>query len=305
MAIYRLDRFFKDKELSGTMVFSILFSAFVFLFLAALIFFLFIEGFPALKREGLQFFTEANWFFRISEYKAASMIYGTFMVSLIAIFIAAPIGFGASVFISEYLSGSPRFFAKSIIELLAGIPSVVYGLLGILFLQPFLYKNFDLNSGDTLLTAGVLLSIMILPTIITLSDDAFRSVSSEERETSLSLGLTKEETFFSTVFPKALPGFIVAILLATGRALGETIAVFLVVGRADNRLPNSLFDLDPVFKAGQTLTSKLGGSEIFIAYGNPEHWSSIVALGLFLFVFVMGCVLIGDLILIYRDKSRI
>lgn len=286
------------------MIFSIVFSALSFLFLAALIFFLFLKGFPALKREGFQFFTVANWFFRADEFKAASMIYGTFVVSMIAIIIAAPVGFGASIFISEYLNGMPRFFAKSIIELLAGIPSVVYGLIGILFLQPFLYNNFSLDSGDTLLTAGVLLSVMILPTIITLSDDAFRSVPSEERENSLSLGLTKQETFFNAVLPKAFPGFIVAILLATGRALGETIAVYLVVGRADNRLPSSLFDLEPIFKAGQTLTSKLGGSELFIAYGNADHWSSIIALGLVLFVFVMLFVMVGDFILISRNRSR-
>lgn len=304
MAIYRLNRFFKHKELSGVLIFSIVFSALAFLFLAVLVFFLFIEGIPALKREGFSFFTDANWFFRVDNFKAASMIYGTFVVSLIAIIIATPIGFGSSIFLSEYIRGTPRFFAKSTVELLAGIPSVVYGLLGILFLQPFLYKNLGLDSGDTLFTAGILLSIMILPTIITLSDDAYRSVPKEERETSLSLGLTKQETFFSAVFPKALPGFIVAILLATGRALGETIAVYLVVGRADNRLPNSFFDMDPIFKAGQTLTSKLGGSELFIAYGNPEHWSSIIALGLILFVFVIVFVLIGDLILTARRGSH-
>ena len=145
MAIYRLSRFFKHKELSGVLIFSIIFSALAFLFLSSLVLFLFLEGIPALKREGLTFFTAANWFFREGEFKAASMIYGTFIVSLIAIIIATPIGFGSSIFISEYLKGKQRFFAKSVIELLAGVPSVVYGLLGVLILRSFVSHTFSLD----------------------------------------------------------------------------------------------------------------------------------------------------------------
>src|SRR5262249_45972188 len=139
-------------------------------------------------------------------------------------------------------------------------------------------------SGDTLLTAALLLAVMILPTIMTLADDALRDVPSAQRLAARGLGLTHTEAVFSVTLPQAGRGICSAVLLGLGRALGETIAVFLVVGRQDNQWPESLWSLQPLIKAGQTLTSKLGGSETNIAYGDPLHWAAIVGLGLILLV---------------------
>ncbi|MGH8005932.1 MAG: PstC family ABC transporter permease, partial [Candidatus Binatia bacterium] len=152
---------------------------------------------------------------------------------------------------------------------------------------------FDPLSGDTLLTAGVLLAVMILPTVMTLSDDALRGVPGAQRAAARGLGLTQTEVVLGVSLPQALPGIVAATLLGLGRALGETIAVFLVVGRQDNQWPATLFSLRPLIAAGQTLTSKLGGSETNIAYGDPLHWAAMVGLGLILLGMVATVTLVG------------
>jgi phosphate transport system permease protein len=237
-----------------------------------------------------------EWFYRAEIFGALSMIYGTIVVSVIALLLAVPIAIGAAIFTAEVLSARSRLAVKVVIELMAGIPSVVYGLLGILLLRDWVYgllSPFDLLSGDTLLTAGILLAVMILPTVMTLSDDALRGVPSTQRLAARGLGLTRAEAVISVCLPQAWPGILAAVLLGLGRALGETIAVFLVVGRQDNQLPASLFSLRPLFEAGQTLTSKLGGSEINIAYGNPLHWAAVVGLGLVLLTIVVAVTVVG------------
>lgn len=248
------------------------------------------------QTEGLSFVVGKRWFYRQAEFGALPMIYGTTVVAFIAIIVAAPVGIGAAIFTSEFAPSRIRVFLKVSIELLAGIPSVVYGLLGILLLRDWIYSllsSFDVLSGDTLLTAALLLSIMILPTIMTLSDDALRGVPRAHRISARGLGLTSTESVLSVVLPQARSGIIAAILLAFGRALGETIAVFLVVGRQDNQWPSNPFSLRPLMQAGQTLTSKLGGSETNIAYSDPMHWAGIVGLALVLLAFAATISMVG------------
>lgn len=239
------------------------------------------QSVPVWQHEGWNYLTGQKWFFRQHEFGALPMIYGSLAVSIIALALAAPIGIGAAIFTAEYLTRRPRLAVKVLIELLAGVPSVVYGLLGILLLRDWIYDTFarfDPLSGDTLLTAGVLLAVMILPTIVTLSDDALRAIPAAQRRAARSLGLTRAETIVAISIPQAARGFGSALLLAFGRALGETIAVFLVIGRQDNNFPQSLLE------AGQTITSKLGSSETNIAYGDPLHWAAISGLALVLLV---------------------
>jgi ABC-type phosphate transport system permease subunit len=134
----------------------------------------------------------------------------------------------------------------------------------------------------------VLLAVMIVPTIATLADDALHAVPRAVREAARGLGLTRGESIVTIVLPRASSGIVAAALLGFGRAVGETIAVFLVVGRADNRLPESLFSFAPVADAGQTITSKLGGSETSIAVGDALHTSALFALALLLLIVVLG-----------------
>lgn len=257
---------------------------------------LLLESLPVWKHSGFGFLTGERWFFRNQEYGAASMIYGTIVVAIIALAIATPLGIGAAIFGSEYLPRRVRLGMKITVELLAGVPSVVYGLLGVLLLRNWIYElltDFDLLSGDTLLTAGVLLAIMILPTIMTLADDALCGVPGAQRIAARGLGLNSTEVALSISIPQAIPGLVAAVLLALGRAMGETIAVFLVVGRQDNRWPETLASLRPLLESGQTLTSKLGGSETNIAYGQPLHWAAMVGLGLVLLALVVAVTLVG------------
>jgi len=257
---------------------------------------LFLGSLPIWGHEGVGFITDTKWFFRQEEFGAASMIYGSVVVAIIAILIAAPLGVASAVFGVEFLPQKWRLTLKIVIELLAGVPSVVYGLLGVLILRNWIYdifQDFDISSGDTLLTAGILLGIMILPTVMTLSDDALRSVPKNQRTAARGLGMNSSEAALFVALPQAMPGLLAAILLGIGRALGETIAVFLVVGRQDNQFPSNLFNLEPVLSSGQTLSSKLGGAETNIAYGDPIHWGAITGLGLILLSVVVLTTLLG------------
>ena len=273
------------------------FSALAVGFLLAMVGLFIYQSLPVWRHAGWHYLTSPKWYYRSSAFGSLSMLYGTLAVAVIAMTLAVPVGLGAAVFTSEYLPPRWRLAVKITIELLAGIPSVVYGLLGILFLRDWIYQlltPLDPVSGDTLLTAGILLAVMVLPTIMTLGDDALQGVASLQRVAARGLGLTRAETVLHVTLPQARPGLVAAALLGLGRALGETIAVFLVVGRQDNRWPERLFSLGPLAEAGQTITSKLGGSETNIAYGNPLHWAAIIALGLLLLTMVSLCVAVAN-----------
>jgi phosphate transport system permease protein len=258
-------------------------------FLLFLVASLVVESWPVWRHEGAAYLTGKTWHVRAERFGALPMLYGSLVVSAIALTLAAPIGLGAALFSAEYLPGRWRWWAKGPIELLAGVPSVVYGLLGVLLLRDWIYDllaPFDPLSGDTLLTGGVLLAVMVLPTIMSLADDALRGVAASQRRAARVLGLTRAESILRVSLPQAAPGLAAALLLGLGRALGETIAVFLVVGRRDNQWPDAPLSPRAWLDAGQTLTSKLGSSETFVAYGDPLHWGAIVGLGLVLMVVV-------------------
>lgn len=255
-----------------------------------------VQSLPAWRHSGLDLLTGTRWFYRAAEFGLLPMLYGTLAVAAVALFVATPIALGAALFTSECLAGRSRLAVKGLIEMLAGVPSVVYGLLGILLLRNWVYRllePWEPLSGDTLLTAGLLLSVMILPTVMTLVDDALRGVPASQRHAARALGLTSAETAMTVSLPQALPGLVAAVLLGLGRALGETIAVFLVVGRQDNQWPERLLSWKPLGSAGQTLTTKLGGSETFLAWGDPVHWGALSVAGLVLLVLVAGLTLVG------------
>jgi len=265
-------------------------------FVLAIVLSLLVESLPVWRDQGWTYLTGTVWHFRAGNFGALPMIYGSLVVAFIALALAGPLGLGAALFSAEYVPGKWRWWVKAPIELLAGVPSVVYGLLGILLLRDWVYRllsPFDPLSGDTLLTGGVLLAVMILPTVMTLADDALRGVAASQRRAARGLGLTRAESIWRVSLPQATPGLAAALLLGLGRALGETIAVFLVVGRQDNQWPEFLLSPRPWLEAGQTLTSKLGGSETFLAYGDPLHWGAIVGLGLLLLVLVGGLTLLA------------
>jgi phosphate transport system permease protein len=273
------------------------FSALAIAAFAGLIVVFALEAWPFVRAQGVAGLFGVRWSFRSQSFGALPMIYGSLAVSGVALALAAPVGLGAAIFFSEVLPRRARIAAKVGVELLAGIPSVVYGLLGVLLLRDAavrLLRPFDPISGDTLATGGLLLAVMILPTVVSLGDDALAAVPRSQREAARALGLGRAETILRAVVPAALPGLASALLLGLGRALGETIAVFLVIGRQDNQWPERLLALEPLARAGQTVTSKLGGSETFLAYGDPVHWGALLALGLLLLAVVAALSFAGS-----------
>lgn len=258
------------------------------LYMGAFFLFLIWESIPVLQIEGLGFFTGRDWWVGES-YGALPMIYGSAMVTALALIWVLPIALGAAVFTSEFLSPRLRLMVKSIMELLAGVPGIIYGLLGVTVLSVWVKDVFGLIDGYTILTAAILLGIMILPTVMTLSEDALHSVSARYREASRSLGMTEWQTVWSVALPQALPGIAGAVFLGLGRAMGETIAVMLVIGGLD-RIPQPWFD---VFSPGQSIPSKLG-REAAEALGTDIHWSALMALGLILFLMVLTVTVIGN-----------
>ena len=281
---------------SLTRGFSYAFSALAVGTVLAMVLLLFMQSLPVWRHEGLGFLTGTKWFYRQDQYGAAPMILGTLITAFTALLLAAPLAIGAAIFTCEFLPPRLRLVVKIIIELLAGVPSVIYGLLGVLFLRNWIYDlltPFDPLSGDTLLTGAVLLAVMILPTVMTLADDALRSVPAMQRQAARGLGLTSTEVVLNVSIPQSAKGLLAALMLGLGRALGEAIAVFLVIGRQDNQWPEKLLSLEPLIQSGQSLTTKLASSETNIAYGVPLHWAAICGLALVLMVMVAAITIVA------------
>lgn len=228
----------------------------------------------SLKNSGM---FSTHWNPDAGQYGMMPMVFGSVFVMIIAAIVAFPIGLMTAIYISETRSSKLRRFIKSVLELLTGIPSIVYGLIGVAYLNIWVAEAFDLQSGRIILTAGILLGIMILPTFLTLTEDAISTVPARFRENAKALGLYRHEIFKLTILPQAKSGIAGAGLLAIGRALGETMAVMLVIGSLD-RLPSPLFN---PLSSGQTITSKLGREVGESAFGST-HFSALVFMSLIL-----------------------
>ena len=226
-------------------------------------------------------------------YGAAAMVYGTVAVSGVALLLAVPVGWAAAIGLSEHLPPRLARPLRTGVELLAAVPSIVYGLVGIALVRPFVAWLGDVPGGDSLLAAGLVLAVMVLPTVVAVSVDALAAVPAGVREAAAALGLTRTEVVRSAVLPLARPGLRAAVLLGLARALGETIAVFLVIGRADGRLPSPSHVLSSLFEPGQTLTTKLGGPEPVLAGAVGAHRAALSALALLLLGTVALATVVG------------
>ena len=235
-----------------------------------------VQSLPVLSSAADTIFT-TRWNPAEGVFGIVPMLFGSLIVMTIAMLIALPIGLLAAIYIAETRSLRLRRAAKSFLEILAGIPSIVYGLIGVSSVSLWVADAFDLQSGRIILTAGLILSVMILPTFLSLTEDAISSVPRRYRENGAALGLYRHEVIGSVILPIAAPGITSAALLALGRALGETMAVMLVIGSLD-RLPDPLFN---VLTSGQTITSKLGREVAESAFGSA-HFSALVLMSLIL-----------------------
>jgi phosphate transport system permease protein len=294
------------RLISGDRVFEVIaYGAAALILLIAVVFIiaLFIPALPAITKFGLGFFISRTWDPVRTQFGALPAIYGTLVTSAIALVIAFPIGLGAALFLAEdarlrFLRG-PLSFA---IELLAGIPSVVIGLWAFFVLTPLMRDNVDpfLNhtlgflpffqgnaSGYGFLTAGVVLAIMVLPIMIALSRDVIRAVPRALREASLALGATNAETIWAVILPYARVGITGAVLLSLGRALGETIAVTMVIGNRPE-ISTSLF------ASGYTLPSVIA-NEFTEAVGDV-YLGSLFYLGVVLVLITIAVNVVARLL---------
>ncbi len=207
------------------------------------------------------------------------IILGTLMVSFAAIAIALPFALAAAVFLSEIADKRLYKLLKPAIELLSGIPSVVYGFFGLIVVVPIVQKTFGLDVGETALSGAIILAIMALPTIITIAEDAIRATPDTLREASLALGANKWQTIYKVVIPHAKSGITAGVVLGIGRAMGETMAVLMVCGNAAV-IPHTL--LEPIRTIPATIAAELGE-----APQGGTHYSALFMLACILFVLTL------------------
>lgn len=208
------------------------------------------------------------------------LIMGTLLVSIFAILFALPIGLATAIYMAEVANPKVRNVMKPVIELLSGIPSVVYGFFGLITIVPLIHDVFNLPVGETALAGSIVLGIMALPTIITVSEDAIRNTPRAMKEASLALGATKWQTISRVVLPYSMSGITAAAILGIGRAIGETMAVLMVTGNAAV-MPHSL--LQPVRTIPATIAAELGE-----APQGGVHYKALFALGCILFIMTMA-----------------
>ncbi|MBC6004181.1 MAG: phosphate ABC transporter permease subunit PstC [Paeniclostridium sordellii] len=242
--------------------------------------FVFYKGLTPFIAKGysfIDFITGTTWVPSANKFGILPMIVASIISTIGALLIGAPIGILTAVFIAEV---APKKVAKVIcsgVDLLAGIPSVLYGLFGLAVIVPTMQELFNLPKGQSLLAVIIVLSIMMLPTIISVSQTAIKAVPNAYREGSLALGASKIETIFKVVLPAAKSGILAAVVLGTGRALGETMAVMLVAGNSPV-IPNSIMD------SVRPLTTNIA---LEMGYAFGTHQEMLFATGVVLFAFIL------------------
>ncbi|WP_455627664.1 phosphate ABC transporter permease subunit PstC [Parabacteroides chinchillae] len=207
------------------------------------------------------------------------LLLGTLLVSIGAIIIALPFGLAVAIYLAEIANTKTRSFLKPVIELLAGIPSVVYGFFGLVVIVPLIQKTLDLPVGETAFAGSVVLAIMALPTIITVAEDAMRTTPRAMKEASLALGATQWQTIYKVIIPYSISGITSAVVLGIGRAIGETMAVLMVTGNAAI-IPTSFFE--PVRTIPATIAAELGE-----APAGGAHYEALFLLGAVLFIITL------------------
>ncbi len=239
--------------------------------------FIFEQGTPIMFKYGLKnFLLGQDWYPSEKSFGLFPMIMGSLMVTLGALIVGVPLSLATAIFLTEFSNRRLARILKPFIELLAGIPSVVYGFIGLMFLIPFIRENLG-GPGLSVLASSIILGIMILPTVTSIAIDSIRAVPDSFREGSIALGATKWQTVKMVILPAARSGIVAGVVLGMGRAIGETMAVIMVAGNAV-AIPDSI--LAPV----RTLTSNIA---LEMAYASGEHRQALFATGVILFVIIM------------------
>lgn len=306
MIKYNLKNNFSDKAFYKTSkFFAVSILILIFVMLVSMFYF----SWPAIKKFGLSFLVSMKWNPVLDDFGALPFIYGSLITSLISLVIAVPLGIGSAIFLTEIAPPKMSNPLSFIIELLAAVPSVIYGLWALFvltplireYIQPFLSKYLGFLSffqgpmqGVGILAAGIILAIMILPIITSISKDVLEAVPDEQKQAMLALGATRWETMKLIVLPYGKAGIIGGIILALGRAIGETMAVTMVIGNV-NRISYSFFAL------GNTMSSVIANE--FSEAVSDIHIGALVELGLILFVITLILNILARVLIFYTSNK--
>lgn len=222
-----------------------------------------------------EFFFSSKWDPTEGNYGAFSFIFGSIAVTLLAVALGAPLGLAGAIFMAKVAPPWLREIMRPATDLYTAVPSVVYGFIGLTILVPFIREYFHVSTGFGLFAAGLILAVMILPTIISISEDALRAVPKSLEEASLALGATRWQTIWNVLLPAALPGVLTAIILAMARAIGETMAVQMVIGNTP-QLAKSLFA--PTSTLPSEIVVEMGNTPFGSAWGNSLFLMALVLL---------------------------
>ncbi|MDZ7266704.1 MAG: phosphate ABC transporter permease subunit PstC [candidate division KSB1 bacterium] len=263
------------------------------IFVASIFVFVFREGagylFTGLDLR--EFLTSAEWYPTSAankRYGVLALMAGTFSVTALAMLIAVPFGLGAAIFISEFCGPGAKETLKIVIELLAAIPSVVWGFIGLTVMNPLIIKLFDAPIGLNVLNGGIILALMSVPIIVSIGEDSLKAVPDSYREAAQALGATRWQVVFRVLLPAAKNGLLAAVLLGIGRGVGETMAVLMATGHAVN-IPHSL--LDSVRTLTATIAAELGEAPV-----GSEHYQVLFIIGILLFTITFIVNLVADLV---------
>lgn len=266
-------------------------SAIIFVF--GIFFFVFREGAGFLFQgfKPWEFFTSIEWYPTSQSnvrYGVLALIAGTASVTLLAMLIAVPFGVGAAIYVSEFCSPRLKESLKIVIELLAAIPSVVWGFIGLTVMNPLIMKIFGVPIGLNMLNGGLILALMSVPIIVSIGEDALKAVPDSYREAALALGVTRWQMVYRVLLPAARNGLLAAVLLGVGRAVGETMAVLMATGHAV-KIPTSA--MDSVRTLTATIAAELGEAPM-----HSPHYQVLFIIGILLFSLTFLVNLAADLV---------
>ena len=273
------------KSFREKIIFYILLAAASTSCIVVLLIFLFLgkEAFPFIRDPGLMELMKTRWVpvsYANEIFGIIPLVTGSVVVTVLATVIMIPFGVLGAIYIAEMATNVERTVLKPFVEVLAGIPSVVIGFFGLVVLSPIIKEAFGLQTGLTALTGAILLALMAIPTVISISEDAIRSVPRSYKEASLALGAGRMQTIWKIVVPAALPGIIAAIMLGMGRVIGETMVVLMVTGNA------ARISFDP-FESVRTMTATIAAEMGEVAFGS-HHYQALFWVGLVLLVVTFG-----------------
>jgi phosphate transport system permease protein len=271
-------------------------------FIAAIFFFVFREAAPVLVRDDFslgEFLFSTEWYPTSAthvRYGTLALSVGTFSVTALAMLLAVPFGLGAAIYLSEFCSPRVRETLKVVIELLAAIPSVVWGFIGLTVMSHLIVRFTGAPVGVNVLNGGIILALMSVPVIVSIGEDALKAVPDSYREAGIALGATRWQLVYRVLLPSARNGLLAAVLLGVGRAVGETMAVLMATGHAVH-IPHSVLD------SVRTLTANIA-AELGEASAGSDHYRVLFVTGLLLFVITFAVNLTADLAIRGARRGR-